>query len=342
MKDQIRNQLAEPQRHVARLRRMQTLLRDRLLQAIAAQAVDIAEPAPSFDGGDTIYRLDAVAEETLLEACEEWGRQEAFILVAEGISADGRRVFPEGAGPDDASWVLIVDPVDGTRELMYDKRSAWTLAGVAPNSPGGPTLADIEVAVQTELPTSRHRFADTLWAIRGDGVRAERTDLCRNESRPFVPRPSSASSVRHGFAGLVKYFPGTKVEAAQLEQALFEQVLPDEGPNPLVFDDQYLTSAGMLYQLAVGQARFIADLRPVFLQGRPTLLAAHPYDLCTELVARESGVIVTDERGRALSAPLDIHEAVSWIGYANPAIRDEIGPVLQRLLKGYVNFYADE
>ena len=27
---------------------------------------------------------------------------------------------------------LIVDPIDGTRSLMYDKRSAWVLAAVAP------------------------------------------------------------------------------------------------------------------------------------------------------------------------------------------------------------------
>jgi fructose-1,6-bisphosphatase/inositol monophosphatase family enzyme len=321
---------------------MQALLRDRLLQSLSAQAVDLAEPTASFEGGDTAYRLDAVAEETLLEACEDWGRQDVFVLVAEGISEDGRRVFPEGADPGDARWTLIVDPVDGTRELMYDKRSAWTLAGVAANGSRPPTLADIEVAVQTELPTSRHRFADTLWAVRGEGVRAERTDLCRNECRTFPPRPSTASSIRHGFACLVKYFPGTKIEAAQLEQALFEQILPDEGPNPLVFDDQYLTSAGMLYQLVVGQARFIADLRPVFLQGRETLLTAHPYDLCTELIAREAGVIVTDERGRSLSAPLDIHAAVSWIGYANRAIREEVWPVLERLLRGYINVYADE
>ena len=36
---------------------------------------------------------------------------------------------------DAAAWTVIVDSIDGTRGLMYDKRSAWCLAAVAP--PGG-------------------------------------------------------------------------------------------------------------------------------------------------------------------------------------------------------------
>jgi fructose-1,6-bisphosphatase/inositol monophosphatase family enzyme len=62
------------------------------------------------------------------------------------------------------------------------------------------------------------------------------------------------------------------------------------------------------------------------------LLCCHPYDVCTELIAREAGVIVTDERGQPLDAPLDIRANVSWIGYANETIRQKVEPVLLRLL----------
>jgi hypothetical protein len=40
---------------------------------------------------------------------------------------------------------MIVDPIDGTRNIMYNKRSAWILSGIAPNT-GRHDAADIEAA----------------------------------------------------------------------------------------------------------------------------------------------------------------------------------------------------
>ena len=68
-----------------------------------------------------------------------------------------------------------------------------------------------------------------------------------------------------------------------------------------------------------GHDRFVADLRALLERRRPggAALCCHPYDLCTELIARELGVSVTDEQGRQLAAPLDVASDVTWIGYAN-------------------------
>jgi hypothetical protein len=81
----------------------------------------------------------------------------------------------------------------------------------------------------------------------------------------------------------------------------------------------------------------VADIRPLMdrllaARGRPLGICCHPYDLCTELIARELGVIVTDERGQRLSAPLAVEPDVSWVGYANAAIRGEVEPLLQQAL----------
>jgi hypothetical protein len=43
-------------------------------------------------------------------------------------------------------------------------------------------------------------------------------------------------------------------------------------------------------------------------------------------------VIVTDERGESLRAPLDIHADVAWIGYANATLRAQVEPVLLPLI----------
>jgi hypothetical protein len=84
-----------------------------------------------------------------------------------------------------------------------------------------------------------------------------------------------------------------------------------------------------------GHDRFVADLRPLFERRRPggAALCGHPYDLCTELIARELGVSVTDEQGRQLAAPLDVASDVTWIGFANQRLRETVEPHLRRALK---------
>ena len=53
---------------------------------------------------------------------------------------------------------------------MFDKRSAWCLMGVAVDRGAQTSLRDLEVAVMTELPTTRQATSDVLWAVRGRGA----------------------------------------------------------------------------------------------------------------------------------------------------------------------------
>lgn len=286
--------------------------------------------------GDTQFRIDLRVEKLLLQFCRDWAQEVPFVLVAEGIAEDGWLALPEGTNPADAQFILIADPIDGTRMIMYDKRSAWCLTGVAPNRGRQTTLADIQIAVQTELPTTRQHLADTLWAIRGQGAHAERVNLLDGTVTPFRPIPSRSTDLRYGFACIANFFPDGKSWLAGLEEELYRRLgSTDAGGNPLVFADQYLSTGGQIYELAVGHDRFVADLRPVAFQRlgyRQPPLCAHPYDICTELIAREAGAIITDERGNPLQAPLDIREPVAWVGYANADLRRLIEPVLQQLL----------
>ncbi len=68
-------------------------------------------------------------------------------------------------------------------------------------------------------------------------------------------------------------------------------------------------------------------------RGRELGICSHPYDLCTELIAREAGVIVTDPAGARLASPLDVFAEVAWTGYANQAIRDAVAPALEVALR---------
>ncbi len=321
-------------------RRMLVGLRDQLLNSTPEQSAAIT----GVQGGDVVYQIDQKGEEILVEYCDEWCRESPFLLIAEGVTESGERMFPADADPATARFRLIVDPIDGTRGLMYQKRSAWILSGVAPNRGPATGLRDLNWAVMTEIPTSRAALADQLWATVGGGAHGVTLDYRSPDLVELGPAriaPSGATDLRHGFACIAKYFPGGKELTARLEEALFHELLgPPEAGIPQVFDDEYISSGGQLYEILAGHDRFIADLRPLILpracptEGAPRL-CAHPYDLCTELIAREAGVIVTGPSGERLDAPLSVHDNVAWIAYANETLHRQIEPVLQRLLQQF-------
>jgi fructose-1,6-bisphosphatase/inositol monophosphatase family enzyme len=329
--------LPNPDDIVARLKAFQATVRSLLVDSRKTADLHAVDRASS---ADTIYRIDTVVEPALVAFCQEWSKSTPLVLVAEGLEdADGREVesltFPLGSRAEDAVLRVIVDPIDGTRGIMYDKRAAWALAGVAPNKGPGTRLRDIEVAVMTELPTSKMGQADVLWAIKGRGARGERVDLRTGIAEPLTIRPSQATEITHGFASVANFFPGTKVLASQLMEHLVATLIgtADVG-KALVFDDQYISTGGQFYEAIVGHDRFVADLRPYFyrIQGQLEGMCCHPYDCATLLVAEEAGVVVTDGLGRPLDGPLDTTTGMAWAMYANEGLRRTIEPLLTAFL----------
>ena len=327
-------------RALSRLKSIHIAMRDAILAYTRTHDLYELSDVARTSESDLIYAIDESCEQILLEACESWGREECFLLIAEGIEG-GQRMFPASSRKEDADFELIVDPIDGTRGIMYDKRSAWILSAIAPHREGRTRLSDIELAIQTEVPLSKQHLADMLYAIRGRGSKGERMDLLSGENSGFYPRPSTATTLKHGFAMLTKFFPGRKQFTAAIEEELLAQLgLLDEADGTYVFDDQYISTGGQFYELAVGHDRFSGDFRAHLigasdLEGPPPGMAAHPYDVCTELVAREAGVIITNLNGDPLDHPLDVLTNVSWLAYANPTLQEQIEPVLQRILTKY-------
>lgn len=322
------------------LRRLHERVRDEVVATCERAALEeLASVDDDKSAGDTIYAIDRVSEEVLLEFFErEVAPSAPHILIAEGIEG-GQVVLPRGTSEAQALWRIIVDPIDGTRGLMYQKRSAWVLTGVAPNRGLETSLQDIVLAVQTEIPLVKQHLSDVLWCVRGEGAHAERYNRLTGESQSLRLRPSTAPSIRHGFAGLARFFPGVREELAAIDEEIVRGALGDvEFGKAHCFEDQYLSSGGQLYELIAGHDRFIADLRPLMepilkRRGRSLGICCHPYDVCTELIARELGVIVTDVRGAALNPTLHIEADVAWCGYANEQIRAEIEPLLRKALE---------
>jgi hypothetical protein len=222
---------------------------------------------------------------------------------------------------------------------MYQKRSAWVLTGIAPNRGPDTNLSDIQAALQTEIPLAKQHLSDSLWTVRGKGAHAERFNRITREKSEINLHPSSARTIAHGYAEVSRFFPGARDELASIdEEIVFGALGAPAAGKAHCFEDQYASSGGQLYELMRGADRFVCDLRPLMkttLEDRsaPLGICCHPYDICTELIAREAGVIVTDVRGRPLSAPLAVEPEVAWAGYANEHIHAQVEALLQAALR---------
>jgi hypothetical protein len=329
----------DPDTLVQGLLQLGLAVRRRVLDAVRAGADDLARPIAQV-GGDMIYGIDRRVEDVLEETIAAWPADwKPLLLIAEGINEAGKLRFGAETGP--LRYRLLVDPIDGTRGLMYDKRSAWFAAAIVPDAGPGTNLADSLAAVLVELPTSKQAWADAFAAVRDRPAWGQRARIDGSEIHDLVVRPSRASSLLDGFGQIVNFFPGTKVLASELmERIVLATLGPPQPERAQVFDDQYISTSGQLVELMVGHDRFCADLRPLFhriQRGQNAelvpVLACHTYDIAGWLVAQQAGVVLTDGWGGPLQLPLDVHHDVHWCGYANAQLQSAIAPVIVAWLR---------
>lgn len=329
-------------------------VRDRIVQARLAG--DDLATAVAQEGGDTIFSIDRHVEPVIEAAIHAWPDEcKPLMLVAEGMGQDGRRRFeaksakPQAVGKAAAGYRLMIDPIDGTRNIMYDKRSAWFLAAIAEDRGDATRLSHAFASAMVELPVSKQTLTD-CYVASDDGLLAGTRYSLDRRAKPaeIEIQPSRATTLKHGFAQVANFFPGTKVLASELMETIARETLGGVEPGAAsVFDDQYMTTGGQMVELMLGHDRFCCDLRPLFYrilekQGVSAArgLECHPYDCAGMLVAHQAGVILTDGFGGPLDAPMDVETGVHWCGYANDSLRKQIEPVIQDWLaeKGVKSF----
>jgi hypothetical protein len=313
-------------------------IRDAVVTACEAHPPEVlAAVADDEEESDTIFAVDEIAERVLVEAFAELANEVPLVLIGEGLP-DGR-LFLGGSEDAPSPLVVVVDPIDGTRGLMYQKRSAWILTGVVSTPSDEATLEEIDLAVQTEIPLIKQHLSDELMALRGEGIQARRYNRLTGELSPLVLQPSRATTIEHGFASVARFFAGAGDVLASIDDEIVAGAIGVASAGKAnCFEDQYISAGGQLYELIAGHDRFVADLRPLLApvyaeRGLPPVIAAHPYDLCTLLAAREAGVIVVAPDGGPLRLELATERDVAWVGYANSALRRQIEPVLQEALR---------
>jgi fructose-1,6-bisphosphatase/inositol monophosphatase family enzyme len=316
--------------------RIRTGTREALLEALRADALSRVMHSARRGVGDITFGLDLPSEELI----DGWLREEARHAPLSVLTEDsGWRHFgpaPDGCGSvelpgfDHGGPRIAFDPVDGTRNLMVDLRSAWTVVSFAGPGSSQPRFGDLVAGITSEIPASRARSWRRLCAQRGAGTRLEEHELEsaeRIDARALVA--DGDTRVDNGYFPFFRYEPALRPSLAALEAAFFARVEEHEGADlRCVYDDQYISNAGQLVLLALGAYRMVVDARALVARraGRVTT-TSKPYDLAGALIcAQEAGARVTRADGTALEFPIDAETPLDMIGYANEGTRARLEP----------------
>jgi myo-inositol-1(or 4)-monophosphatase len=258
------------------------------------------------EGGDVTFAIDESAE----------ARMEAFLAErAPGVafySEDRGMVNPTGG---EAEWVLVVDPIDGTRPALAGLESCCVSVAAAPLD-GEPTMGDVQVGCIVEI-----KSGDRFLAERGGGLEpAARLSANEEIERMFWVYGLRGRPVRGLMEVLAELIDASSVGGASFDlgSATFDMTRVVTGqldayiePGPRMVDD-------------------VPGMREEFERvGGGAILNNSPYDLAAAAIClQEGGAIVTDAYGKPLDdRPLlgSSHDfQMSCIAVANAGLHAEI------------------
>jgi myo-inositol-1(or 4)-monophosphatase len=231
-------------------------------------------------GGDVTFAIDERAEAFMERFLARRAPDVAF------YSEDRGLVTPTG----DPEWVLVVDPIDGTRPAMAGFEAACVSVALAPLGEGHPTIGEVRIGCVIEIKSGQAFVAE-----RGVGVEPESSLSANTEiSRMFWAYGLRGRPVRR-----IAEVLGELVDSSSVGGGTF-----DLGSATY---DMTRVVTGQLDAYIEPGSRVIADvpgMREEFERiGGGVVLNNSPYDLAAAaLICEEAGAVVTDAYGEPLAA----------------------------------------
>jgi myo-inositol-1(or 4)-monophosphatase len=280
----------------------------RAVRAVVAPALGTGREVTGLaKSGDQTFALDLLAERATLDYLAASGAPAAL------YSEDGGLV-----GDPAAPWLLVVDPIDGTRPAKAGLESCCVSVALAPNRPDA-TIGDVTHAAVYELRADR-----LFTAERGGGTRIV------EPGRTYGPTPSSRTELA-GASLVIETAGRPIVPTARVVESIFDACSLPGGAF------MFASSTFALTRLVTGQLELYLDvadrirrdcprLEPLARRaGQGELIALCAYDIAgVVLVAQEAGLTVTDAYGCSLAdTPLtDVSPAAqrSCIAAATPQL----------------------
>ncbi len=299
----------------------------------------VADPV-SQGAGDVTFGLDVGAEQAILDWAQHVAREEPLSFLTEDAGWRHLGPGPDGTatdlpGFDHGGPRLCIDPVDGTRNLMHDMRSAWSVIALAPAGSAEPRMSDVTYGLVSELPDSRAARFRTLEAHRGAGCTITDSALEGPAGEPVPLHTDADDRVDQGYFPFFHYAPELRPAIAAIAARFFQRIEREEDAETRsCYDDHYICNAGQLVLLALGTYRMIVDARQhVAMERGITSVTTRPYDIAGALLcAREAGCVVRAVDGAELDFPLDAVTPIGFAGWTNVQTAERLGPHLSAAL----------
>jgi len=231
-------------------------------------------------GGDVTFAIDERAEAFMEQFLAERAPEVAF------YSEDRGLVTPAG----DPEWVLIVDPIDGTRPAMAGFEAACVSVALAPLGDGDPTIGDVTIGCVVEIKSGQPFVAERGKGLDPAPALSSNTEL----SRMFWAYGLRGRPVRR-----IAEVVGELIDASSVGGGTFDL-------GSATFDMTRVVT-GQLDAYVEPGARLIAEIpgmREEFERvGGGVVLNNSPYDVAAAiLICEEAGAVVTDAWGGPLGA----------------------------------------
>jgi len=239
-------------------------------------------------GGDAQFNIDAAAENAVLEYVKSKKESVAFYTEDGGL-----KIFGENP-----QYILIVDPIDGTRPAAAGLEMSCISIALAAYKPDA-KIKDIEFAFLLELKTGAYMYGD----VYSEGIYYE-------GYRGTLPNLSKVTDIKHMFWSLE--FNG---HPAHLMTDAYGHLIDQSANNGGVF--VFNSASYSISRIITGQMDAYVDIGNRLLKDDPALLKdfqdvgngqvlhLFPYDIAASVfLAKKAGVVITDAYGKPLDDTL--------------------------------------
>lgn len=249
-------------------------------------------------GGDAEFPIDVLAERATWDFVQEWPEPVAVYTESFGLRVKG----------DHPDFVLVVDPIDGTRGAAANFEMA-TISIAAARYGASPTIGDVEFAMLKEVKSGAWLYCDA--ATPGIDSGGYDTPIPQLGSTVDLARMFWSLEFNGHPAELMVRSYGHLIDASANRGAVYVF-------NSASFSISRIITGQMDAYVDIGNRllrdhpELESDFRRV---GHGSILHLFPYDIAASVyLARRAGVVITDCYGASLDDTLLL----------------EIGPMNQR------------
>ena len=261
--------------------------------------------ADEGSSGDVTFAIDEHAEAFMERFLAERAPEVAFYSEDRGMVAPAT----------DPEWVLVVDPIDGTRPAMAGLEAACVSVAAAPLA-GEPRMGDVLAACIVEIKSGA-----AFRALRGVGLDP-------------APSLSANTDPRRMF-----WSYGLRGRPARPMAEVLAELIDGSSVGGATFDlgsacfDMTRICTGQLDAYVEPGPRLVAEIPGMDEEfervGGGAVLNNSPYDLAAAVLClEEAGAVVTDASGESLAGrPLlgsDAEFQMSCVAAANPGLHGAI------------------